>query len=135
MNRLTRKSQDSEMVWFVDHNNGDLNLEPCEMSYSDNGKAIRKLSYYEDLEEQGRLVVLPCKEGTTIYQTCYKCICTLGHTNLHNTCNSPIECRKCRAVNIERWIREATFTLSLLNRIGVDFFLTPEEAEEALSNI
>ncbi len=55
MDRLTRKSQSSEMVWFIDHDNNDLNLEPCEMSYSDSGKAIRKLAYYEDLEEQGML--------------------------------------------------------------------------------
>lgn len=48
MDRLTRKSQSSEMVWFIDHDNNDLNLEPCEMSYSNNGKAIRKLAEYED---------------------------------------------------------------------------------------
>jgi hypothetical protein len=66
MDRLTRKSQSSEMVWFVDHDNNNLNLEPCEMSYSQNGKAIRKLAYYEDAEEQGRLVVLPCKIGDSV---------------------------------------------------------------------
>lgn len=48
MNRLTKKSQNSEMVWFIDHDNNDLNLEPCEMSYSDSGKAIRKLAAYEE---------------------------------------------------------------------------------------
>ena len=96
---------------------------------------IEELERYEHLEKQGRLLVLPCKEGTTIYQTCYKCICTLGHTYLHNTCHSPIECRKCSAVKIERWIRETTFSLSMLDRIGVDFFITREEAEEALKDI
>lgn len=66
MDRLTRKSQSSEMVWFIDHENNDLNLEPCEMSYSQNGKAIRKLAYYEDAEEQGRLIVLP-EDGMLYY--------------------------------------------------------------------
>lgn len=47
------------MVWFIDHNHNDLNLEPCEMTFGDSSKAIRKLAYYEDLEEQGRLIVLP----------------------------------------------------------------------------
>lgn len=89
--------------------------------------------YYEDLEKQGRLVILPCKIGSTIYQVCYKCICTLGHANLHSTCNSPIECTKCRAVKIKYWIRETTFDLSLLDRIGVDFFVTREEAEAEIS--
>ena len=56
------------MVWFIDHDNNGLNLEPCEMSYSNNGKAIRKLAHYEDAEEQGRLIILPCKEGDTIYK-------------------------------------------------------------------
>lgn len=135
MDRLTRKSQSSEMVWFVDHDNNNMDLEPCEMSYRHNMLAIQKLAYYEDLEEQSRIVELPCKEGTTIYQACYKCICALGHEHLHSTCNSPIECRKCGAVKIERWVRETTFCLSLLDRMGVDFFITREEAEAALNNI
>ena len=29
---------------------------------------VDRLAYYEDLEEQGRLVVLPCKVGDTIYR-------------------------------------------------------------------
>lgn len=68
MDRLTRKSQSSEMVWFIDHDNNDLNLEPCEMSYGNNRKAIQKLAYYEDAEEQERLIILPCKEGDTVYK-------------------------------------------------------------------
>ena len=31
------------------------------------GDAIDKLATYEDAEEQGRLVILPCKVGDTIY--------------------------------------------------------------------
>ena len=34
------------------------------------GQAIDRLAYYEDLEEQGRLVVLPCKVGDTVYKLC-----------------------------------------------------------------
>lgn len=30
-------------------------------------EAADRLTYYEDLEEQGRLVVLPCKVGDTVY--------------------------------------------------------------------
>lgn len=30
-------------------------------------EAIDRLAHYEDLEEQGRLVVLPCKVGDTVY--------------------------------------------------------------------
>ena len=28
---------------------------------------LRKIKYYEDLEEQGRLIKLPCKVGDTVY--------------------------------------------------------------------
>lgn len=31
-------------------------------------EAIQKLAQYEDLEEQGQLVILPCKIGTRIYR-------------------------------------------------------------------
>ena len=48
MERLTRKSSNTDMVWFVDHNNNDMDLEPCEMSYTHNRLAIRKLAEYED---------------------------------------------------------------------------------------
>lgn len=30
-------------------------------------EAVRKLAAYEDLEEQGRLIVLPCKVGDTVF--------------------------------------------------------------------
>jgi hypothetical protein len=49
MERLTRKSSSTDMVWFVDHNNNDMDLEPCEMSYTHNKLAIQKLAAYEDL--------------------------------------------------------------------------------------
>ena len=42
---------------------------------------IEKLAHYEDLEEAGRLVILPCKVGDTVYEiynntsACLKCDC------------------------------------------------------------
>lgn len=35
--------------------------------WTKNQQLIDKLAYYEDLEEQGRLVILPCKVGDTVY--------------------------------------------------------------------
>lgn len=49
MDRLTRISENGENVWFVYN---DLNLKPYEMNTMHNDIAIRKLAYYEDLEEQ-----------------------------------------------------------------------------------
>ena len=114
-----------------------INNESCFQDEDESywGAAIDRLGNYEDLEEEGRLIKFPCKIGDTIYQTRYKCICTLGHTYLHNTCNSPIECTKCRAVKVERWVVETTFSIDMLDRIGKDFFLTRKQAEAALDNI
>ena len=68
MERLTErsKSKNSSMVWFKDENNNML-LEPCEMSSHHSRMAIAKLAAYEDDEEQGLLLRLPCKVGDTVY--------------------------------------------------------------------
>ena len=47
MSRLTRKSLNSDMVWFVDHDN-NMELEPCEMSPIHNRLVLQKLAEYED---------------------------------------------------------------------------------------
>ena len=70
MDRLTYKSNESDMVWFVDHENNDMKLEPCEMSSHHSRLAIDKLSAYEDAEDQGFLLKLPCKVGDTVYAIC-----------------------------------------------------------------
>lgn len=69
MERLTErsKSKNSSMVWFKDENNNML-LEPCEMSSHHIRMAIAKLAAYEDDEEQGLLLRLPCKIGDTLYR-------------------------------------------------------------------
>lgn len=66
MKRLTRKS-DSGMVWFVDHENNNIELEPCEMNSHHNRLAIQKLAVYEDAEEQGLFLRSPCKVGDKAY--------------------------------------------------------------------
>jgi len=49
MKRLTRKSNTSDMVWFIDRENNNHELEPCEMDSHHSGVAIRKLAEYEEL--------------------------------------------------------------------------------------
>lgn len=61
MERLTERSANSNMVWFKDYENDNARLEPCKMTAHHNRIVIEKLSTYEDLEEQGRLVKLPLK--------------------------------------------------------------------------
>lgn len=58
MERLTKRYIDSKEAYteYFRQVNG-----LCE------GKAIDKLAQYEDMEEQGRIVKLPCKVGDTIW--------------------------------------------------------------------
>lgn len=84
MERLTRKSSSTDMVWFVDYLNNDVDLEPYEMTTRDIRLALEKLAYYEDLEEQGRLSILtvqdihPCRNcgtgwGSVSSEGCHSC--------------------------------------------------------------
>lgn len=67
MRRLTRKL-DSETVLFIDYEHKNpIEKEPCGMDYRNNRIAIEKLAEYEDLEEQGKLLKLPCKAGQKVY--------------------------------------------------------------------
>ena len=87
---------------------------------------IDKLGAYEDAEEQGLILKLPCKVGTPVYYV-QKCTC-------------PYSCEECGA---SRWldncycdykarIFEREFDYSHLNAFGKTVFLTKEEAEQAL---
>ena len=54
-------------VYCLEHSNCYSNMS-CAEIYN----ALSKLRYYENLEEQGKLAVLPCKIGDTVYQPSYK---------------------------------------------------------------
>lgn len=61
MERLTKTYSDGSF--------GVADNLPCgENSYTFKNLLIRKLGEYEDLEEQDRLVKLPCKVGDTVWQ-------------------------------------------------------------------
>ena len=59
MERLTKT--------YSDGTHGAADNLPCgENSYAYKGLLLEALGKYEDLEEQGRLLRLPCKVGDTI---------------------------------------------------------------------
>lgn len=62
MERLTQKLD--KMIWLKDQG---LIIEPCEMNAHHCRMILEKLADYEDLEEQGLLVRLPCKVGDTVW--------------------------------------------------------------------
>ena len=65
--RLTERSKNSDMVWFKDTENEGMRLEPCEMSAHHSRIALERLAAYEDAEEQGLFLRLPCKVGDRVY--------------------------------------------------------------------
>lgn len=80
------------------------------------GQAAKKLSEYEDAEEEGRLVVLPCKVGDMVYEIYY----ILDYGEVGDKAEKHYD------------IREVPFKLAMLDDIGKTVFLTEKEAEEAL---
>lgn len=89
-------------------------------------EAFEKLAHYEDLEEQGRLIELPCKVGDTVWSTRW-------------WDNKKIS----KKIDGETWYRDIfqhkitkeKFSLYDLDKIGKDVFLTKEEAEEKLKEL
>ena len=134
MERLTRKS-DSGMVWFIDweHERGCVEREPCEMDPHHARLAIDKLAEYEDLEEQGKLLKLPCAVGDTVYevQELRKRIQPYTIIAVHvSNCG-----------NLYGWeLKDGKGVYSNVNgfseyAIGKSVFLTREEAEAALKKL
>lgn len=73
--------------------------------------AMEKLLEYESAEEDGRLVVLPCKVGTRVYE-------------IYQFCGYGV------------WeIDEHKIKLEDLDKIGKTIFLTRKEAEKALKEM
>jgi len=93
-------------------------------------EAVKKLSGYEDLEEQGLLLKLPCKVGNTVYRVSWhgvfidSCIIT-GFAE----CDS--EKSFCYTVYIDP---DEEDIISLLD-FGKTVFLTQAEAEEVLKKM
>ena len=68
MERLTKRR---------DNGNSYVTDEHCFDTWANSfeGTAIDRLAYYEDMEEQGRLVVLPCKLEADIFRLGVKEVC------------------------------------------------------------
>lgn len=75
---ITEQSETSNMVWFKD---GNMRLEPCEMTAHHSRMAIEKLAAYEDAEEQGRYIKLPEKVEETEYRECVHTRTKCHHEN------------------------------------------------------
>jgi hypothetical protein len=122
----------------------------CSFTYCDNeGKCnienvcydkqlYEKLKNFEDLEEQGRLIKLPCKVGDTVYHECPYSTLLVGVqsyqiTNIMISQNKKGEwTRKYRAMLLRNGKTADKQINFEFNDIGKTVFLTKEEAEKAL---
>ena len=82
-------------------------------------KAIYKLAEYETAEEEGRLVVLPCKVGSTVYRVLY----TLAFGEIGDKAEK------------HYFIRKTSFEYGMIDDLNETVFLTRKEAEKVLKEI
>ena len=144
MNRLTKRNEDGSVSSAIDCPNGckyfTCSMEEgkfccheCEADY------MCKLADYEDLEEQGLLLRLPCKVGDVIYKIPSKVNYDLNIVNKHPENNRVYEQP---VYSIQMW-NNYTYVLNTCD--GLDcvrsdsfketWFLTREEAEKALEEM
>lgn len=113
MNRLTERDEFGNAD-IIGVESADLqeNLEFAEFNMVTT--ALNRLAEYEELEDEGKLVRLPCAEGTTVY------VLEVDDENMeHFFC--PVK------------VSEYEFEVSLLPLFGKCVFLTREEANAELA--
>ena len=119
MKRLTERIKRLQKDDLIVYTNGKYKYTiPAEMTNDDIRAVLKKLAAYEDLEEQGLLVRLPCPIGTTVWDIC--------GMDIRENVLSGIECDKDGKqflwANDDEWLGE----------LNNSVFLTREEAEKKL---
>lgn len=111
MSRLTKRAEDDgiKAVWYGKR---EVFLEG-ETGYAE----ADKLAHYEDLEEQGRLIELPCKVGDTVY------VVDTDYTDIYDLSSQYY------------FVIECEFELYMITGLGIWVFLTKEEAEGKLKKL
>ena len=129
MERLTQKSD--KMIWLKDQG---LKIEPCEMNAHHCRMILEKLAEYEDLEEQGLRVRLPCKIGDTVYRVnagAKQPIIPMTVSEIHFLCYKNERAVRFDAIGKED-MGESCYRLEDIGKI---VFLTREEAEKKLEEL
>lgn len=134
MERLTQRENDRLIM--VKQDNGEY--IPAYWD-EDNFKAIKKLADYEDLEEQGLLVKLPCKVGDTVWDNDF------GYPESYEIkafsygyCDSYIEPDVGIEDEIIFYYENSIGSITgafPMSEIGKTVFLTREEAEKKLDEV
>ena len=102
-----------------------------------NGSPTEKLADYEDAEEQGLLLRLPCKVGDVVYQISENFIepCTVETIFLGNYMDRNGNCCNMAEIYYDRDDCPYVSTAIYFTDIGETVFLTKEEAEAKLKEL
>ena len=119
MERLTQINGNNEVYCIVDDKK--ITVDNIDML-----KICQRLKLYEDLEEQGLLLRLPCKVGTSVYMVAQDC----GGDTLD--CMRG-DCEGCPY--LYSFVEENKFETYMCDDIGKTVFLTQEEAEQKLKEM
>lgn len=125
MERLTERERNVDGTGVAKEEITDGLLKP----FAD--KILTKLAVYEDLEEQGLLVKLPCKVGDTVYRVnagAKQPIIPMTVSEIHFLCYKNERAVRFDAIGKED-MGESCYRLEDIGRI---VFLTREEAEKKL---
>ena len=118
MERLTQTSDKGGVAFTFDL---DVICQPSEMKKI--LKIAEKLKDYEDLEEQGLLLRLPCKVGDTVYRIEKKRIIQTQITKYDLYSDGSL------------WFSFSTSLGLPISKFNVDIFLTQAEAEQKLKEM
>ena len=140
MERLTEKIGNTNCVKGCG-SNCKYGFQHCSKEDWENCQTINdiidKLAEYEDLEEQGRLIKLPCKVGNTVYRYVEEKGCVLEYTvwnismSAYESGGIDIVIEGCAESEDEV---EDEFSLSLID-FKNEFFNTKAEAEQKLKEM
>lgn len=132
--RLTHKIKENS--YSVELNNPKTESEAKKQLMENFTKCCNKLGKLEDLEEQSRLIVLPCSIGDTIYEVCYKHKCDICENNNGN-CGlrgGNAECVENIVEILERKFDLAYYSI-YSQKLRKSYYLTREEAERRLEEL
>ena len=129
MERLTNIGSNGE-IWITD-NDETRRLGRKETAY-------KKLAEYEDLEEQNRLVILPCKVGDDIYaipsEVNYRLNKSFGAKGLNAICRQVVDHIEFNSYGYLVSTNEG-MTVHRQEAFGETWFLTRDEAEQKLKEM
>ena len=123
-NRIAVPERENDLIVFTKGKYDDT--IPAEMTHDDIRAVLRRLAEYEDLEERGLLLRLPCPIGTTVYNTtCWDDV----------TEKVEVDGKTIYKIVHKHKVSKSTFSLGDIYNFGKTVFLTKSEAEQKLKEM